>query len=132
MKLFDTFSFRRIVPGFAGACMLFTVAIFASSCKDDDDSPNVYMALTSGSFFFDPGATLPNTVTVQANTSWQVAWTPETDGVVVSPASGAGNGTFRVEDMPVGATIQVMVYHMLPDGTRLISNAITVARGPVE
>ncbi|WP_418982110.1 DNA/RNA non-specific endonuclease [Alistipes sp.] len=80
-------------------------ALLALSCSRsvDDDA---YAALATVPFDFSETAAETNVVSVLSNTSWQVCWTPATAAAVVEPASGEGNGVFRIVDMPRGATLR--------------------------
>ena len=92
-----------VISGVFAACLLL------ASCGGDDSSDDAYAAIESDSFTFDETASADNTVRVMANTAWQVYWTPAEAAVKVSPATGSGNGTFTVQDMPRGASVQIGV-----------------------
>lgn len=102
--------FRRMlgfpfpISGVFALCLL-----LPASCGGDDSSDEGYAAIESASFTFDETTTANNAVRVIADTGWQVFWTPESAAVRVDPASGSGNGTFYVRDMPKGTSVQVGV-----------------------
>ena len=102
--------FRRMlgfpfpISGAFALCLL-----LPASCGGDDSSDEGYAAIESASFTFDETTPANNAVRVIANTGWQVFWTPESAAVRVDPASGSGNGTFYVRDMPKGTSVQVGV-----------------------
>jgi len=102
--------FRRMlgfpfpISGAFALCLL-----LPASCGGDDSSDEGYAAIESASFTFDETTPANNAVRVIADTGWQVFWTPESAAVRVDPASGSGNGTFYVRDMPKGTSVQVGV-----------------------
>lgn len=102
--------FRRMlgfpfpISGVFALCLL-----LPASCGGDDSSDEGYAAIESASFTFDETTPANNAVRVIADTGWQVFWTPESAAVRVDPASGSGNGTFYVRDMPKGTSVQVGV-----------------------
>ncbi len=102
--------FRRMlgfpfpISGVFALCLL-----LPASCGGDDSSDEGYAAIESASFTFDETTPANNAVRVIADTGWQVFWTPESAAVCVDPASGSGNGTFYVRDMPKGTSVQVGV-----------------------
>lgn len=92
------------ISGAFALCLL-----LPASCGGDDSSDEGYAAIESASFTFDETTPANNAVRVIADTGWQVFWTPESAAVRVDPASGSGNGTFYVRDMPKGTSVQVGV-----------------------
>ena len=102
--------FRRMlgfpfpISGAFALCLL-----LPASCGGDDSSDEGYAAIESASFTCDETTPANNAVRVIADTGWQVFWTPESAAVRVDPASGSGNGTFYVRDMPKGTSVQVGV-----------------------
>lgn len=95
--------FPTLLPG------LFVLLLtFFTACGGDDDSvdDNTYAVVEAASFTFNENDPTKNVIQVLANTEWTVYWTPETSGVSVSPATGSGNGSFYVADMPAGQTLK--------------------------
>lgn len=95
--------FPTLLPG------LFVLLLtFFTACDGDDDSvdDNTYAVVEAASFTFNENDPTKNVIQVLANTEWTVYWTPETSGVSVSPATGSGNGSFYVADMPAGQTLK--------------------------
>lgn len=129
MKRLSRITFRteaRRRRGLFGAAAALAVLLCAPACSDDDTEPP-YVAVTSGSFTFSPNTAI-NTVQVEANTTWEVCWTPDVGGIVVHPASGRGDATLVVEQMPAGVSVRLAVSH----GTgreRIVSNSVAVVRG---
>lgn len=98
--------FPTLLPG------LFVLLLtFFTACGGDDDSvdDNTYAVVEAASFTFNENDPTKNVIQVLANTEWTVYWTPETSGVSVSPATGSGNGSFYVADMPAGQTLKFSV-----------------------
>lgn len=95
--------FPTLLPG------LFVLLLtFFTACGGDDDSvdDNTYAVVEAASFTFNENDPTKNVIQVLANTEWTVYWTPEVSGVSVSPATGSGNGSFYVADMPAGQTLK--------------------------
>lgn len=98
--------FPTLLPG------LFVLLLtFFTACGGDDDSvdDNTYAVVEAASFTFNENDPTKNVIQVLANTEWTVYWTPEVSGVSVSPATGSGNGSFYVADMPAGQTLKFSV-----------------------
>ena len=80
---------------------------FFTACGGDDGAEDgTYAVVEAASFTFNENDPTKNVIQVLANTEWTVYWTPETSGVSVSPATGSGNGSFYVADMPAGQTLK--------------------------
>lgn len=83
------------------------VFLFLTACGGDDTSgDDLYAAVQPVTLTFDESDPAKNTIQVLANTAWLVYWTPDVAGVSVSPATGSGNGSFCVTEMPEGQTLQ--------------------------
>ena len=114
--------FPTLLPG------LFVLLLtFFTACGGDDDSvdDNTYAVVEAASFTFNENDPTKNVIQVLANTEWTVYWTPETSGVSVSPATGSGNGSFYVADMPAGQTLK---FGVKTASGKAVSQFVTVTR----
>ena len=93
--------FPTLVLGISAAVLsLFT------ACGGDSADDDLYAAVLPVTLTFDASDHAKNTIQVMANTAWQVYWTPDVADVSVFPATGSGNGSFCVTEMPEGQTLQ--------------------------
>lgn len=114
--------FPTLLPG------LFVLLLtFFTACGGDDDSvdDNTYAVVEAAAFTFNENDPTKNVIQVLANTEWTVYWTPETSGVSVSPATGSGNGSFYVADMPAGQTLK---FGVKTASGKAVSQFVTVTR----
>lgn len=114
--------FPTLLPG------LFVLLLtFFTACGGDDDSvdDNTYAVVEAASFTFNENDPTKNVIQVLANTEWTVYWTPEVSGVSVSPATGSGNGSFYVADMPAGQTLK---FGVKTASGKAVSQFVTVTR----
>lgn len=122
---FYTTSFRRWIPGvLTGVCALLLTLLTACG-GDDDAADETYAVVESASFTFNETDPAKNVIQVLANTEWTVYWTPEVPGVSVSPATGSGNGSFYVADMPAGQTLK---FGVKTASGKAVSQFVTVTR----
>ncbi len=116
--------FPTLVLGISAAVLsLFT------ACGGDSADDDLYAAVQPVTFTFDESDPAKNTVQVMANTAWQVYWTPDVAGVSVSPATGSGNGSFCVTEMPEGETLQ---FGVKPVSGKSVPTYATVTRPAAE
>lgn len=108
MKQFDFFSDRlqKVLPLLCAALLSLCPSLFLTACGGDESTDDTYAAVVATTFTFNEEDPSLNRVEVLANTAWQVFWTPADAVVTVTPASGSGNGSFTVTDMPAGTTVQ--------------------------
>lgn len=99
--LFSPLRFRTLKR----AGILAVAALIFASCGDNDASDGTYAGVEGESFTFDETDVANNTIRVLANTAWQVYWEPSAAAVRVTPASGFGDGSFCVQDMPRGTSV---------------------------
>ena len=107
-----------------------TVLSLFTACGDDSADDDLYAAVQPVTFTFDESDPAKNTVQVLANTAWQVYWTPEVAGVSVSPATGSGNGSFCVTEMPEGETLQFGVKTVSGKSVPTYATVTRPAAGP--
>lgn len=114
--------FPTLLPG-----LFVLLLMFFTACGGDDDSvdDNTYAVVEAASFTFNENDPTKNVIQVLANTEWTVYWTPETSGVSVSPATGSGNGSFYVADMPAGQTLK---FGVKTASGKAVSQFVTVTR----
>lgn len=114
--------FPTLLPG-----LFVLLLMFFTACGGDDDSvdDNTYAVVEAASFTFNENDPTKNVIQVLANTEWTVYWTPETSGVSVSPATGSGNGSFYVADMPAGQTLK---FGVKTASGKSVSQFVTVTR----
>lgn len=124
----------RFLSGIRRFPMLFlgvpaAVLLLFTACGDDSADDDLYAAVQPVTFTFDESDPAKNTVQVMANTAWQVYWTPDVAGVSVSPATGSGNGSFCVTEMPEGETLQ---FGVKPVSGKSVPTYATVTRPAAE
>lgn len=102
------FTLRRIwkFPTLLPGLFVLLLTFFTACGGDDGAEDGTYAVVEAASFTFNENDPTKNVIQVLANTEWTVYWTPETSGVSVSPATGSGNGSFYVADMPAGQTLK--------------------------
>ena len=102
------FTLRRIwkFPTLLPGLFVLLLTLFTACGGDDGAEDGTYAVVEAASFTFNENDPTKNVIQVLANTEWTVYWTPETSGVSVSPATGSGNGSFYVADMPAGQTLK--------------------------
>lgn len=102
------FTLRRIwkFPTLLPGLFVLLLTFFTACGGDDGAEDGTYAVVEAASFTFNGTDPSKNVIRVLANTEWTVYWTPETSGVSVSPATGSGNGSFYVADMPAGQTLK--------------------------
>lgn len=102
------FTLRRIwkFPTLLPGLFVLLLTFFTACGGDDGAEDGTYAVVEAASFTFNENDPTKNVIQVLANTKWTVYWTPETSGVSVSPATGSGNGSFYVADMPAGQTLK--------------------------
>ena len=105
------FTLRRIwkFPTLLPGLFVLLLTFFTACGGDDGAEDGTYAVVEAASFTFNENDPTKNVIQVLANTEWTVYWTPETSGVSVSPATGSGNGSFYVADMPAGQTLKFSV-----------------------
>ena len=102
------FTLRRIwkFPTLLPGLFVLLLTFFTACGGDDGAEDGTYAVVEAASFTFNENDPTKNVIQVLANTEWTVYWTPEVSGVSVSPATGSGNGSFYVADMPAGQTLK--------------------------
>lgn len=81
----------------------------ACSCGDAEKEQPLFAKIVTPSFDFDETDPAANTVQVVSNTAWQVTYAPADIFVRVTPFAGTGPGTFCIEEMPQGVSIEINV-----------------------
>lgn len=113
--------FPTLLPG-----LFVLLLMFFTACGGDDGAEDgTYAVVEAASFTFNENDPTKNVIQVLANTEWTVYWTPEVSGVSVSPATGSGNGSFYVADMPAGQTLK---FGVKTASGKSVSQFVTVTR----
>ena len=121
------FTLRRIwkFPTLLPGLFVLLLTFFTACGGDDGAEDGTYAVVEAASFTFNENDPTKNVIQVLANTEWTVYWTPETSGVSVSPATGSGNGSFYVADMPAGQTLK---FGVKTASGKSVSQFVTVTR----
>ena len=121
------FTLRRIwkFPTLLPGLFVLLLTFFTACGGDDGAEDGTYAVVEAASFTFNENDPTKNVIQVLANTEWTVYWTPETSGVSVSPATGSGNGSFYVADMPAGQTLK---FGVKTASGKAVSQFVTVTR----
>lgn len=121
------FTLRRIwkFPTLLPGLFVLLLTLFTACGGDDGAEDGTYAVVEAASFTFNENDPTKNVIQVLANTEWTVYWTPETSGVSVSPATGSGNGSFYVADMPAGQTLK---FGVKTASGKAVSQFVTVTR----
>ena len=121
------FTLRRIwkFPTLLPGLFVLLLTLFTACGGDDGAEDGTYAVVEAASFTFNENDPTKNVIQVLANTEWTVYWTPETSGVSVSPATGSGNGSFYVADMPAGQTLK---FSVKTASGKAVSQFVTVTR----
>ena len=121
------FTLRRIwkFPTLLPGLFVLLLTFFTACGGDDGAEDGTYAVVEAASFTFNENDPTKNVIQVLANTEWTVYWTPEVSGVSVSPATGSGNGSFYVADMPAGQTLK---FGVKTASGKSVSQFVTVTR----
>lgn len=110
MKHVDAFLSRMRKPPVFVFALSVCVAVLAAACNNNkESSDDTYAVVQAATLTFNEANPSYNRIQVLSNGVWEVYWEPATAEVSVVPASGIGDGSFYVADMPVGETVQIGV-----------------------
>ena len=108
MKHVDAFLSRMRKPPVFVFALSVCVAVLAAACNNNkESSDDTYAVVQAATLTFNEANPSYNRIQVLSNGVWEVYWEPATAEVSVVPASGIGDGSFYVADMPVGETVQI-------------------------